>query len=742
MALTFAGVPISDGNETPFDGVVESWLEWASENMRARNIFPLSINTWNGISEGGGYGPDKPVKPYVLYWPVNATRWAHMHVVVSERQLKAIRKAAPTGSATLKMTWLNQDSIVEDSISPTMTMLPAKPLSQLTLGLSRVRDDISEGLYLLSLVDDRYFWWLQQTPAIGTMASSFTWKEVFTGIMSSLGASASQDAVASVYDNPKVQLKDLAEFAPPAIDVACFYFGHRLTRSLSGSVKTKTPTNARTLAITNAEATAGAGFTRQGGGKFSLADIHNTYPSYIKLFFPRNDKGQYTSAITTAGPYSATGSTVVATAGTTAVALVVPPLIRLTGNGKTKHLLTTYEADYLAGSPANQATMDALLAQMASDYYLWTQPLFDLKFNGIVSLDPDGFHDIEWTYWHREVSTRMIPFKYEALFGPGKEPPALEPICATMGFGIGMTACFDADNPFSKDVCAEMGFGIGMTACFDNIIQRLEKVTTADISSSQNDYAWPSDQANVLYANVTADCDLTGITNGADGLDAMIVNVGTNTWTLKNAATSSAANQLNTPEGTDYPIKPKMGVILKYVGSLTKWVVMAASSMGKDQIQYNQIQNVSSADRVLGRGNGGGSGDIQECSLGNGLYFSGTTLSSYAGFGCLNAAETGTTTAALTTVRDTSYSCSVWSASIKNTGGSNSLDYSVVAYDADNNTQTLTGTIAPGLFVNFEATSLVWTTCRLPLIRMIIKVVDTIAASHTTYAVNMSYSGN
>ena len=50
-----------------------------------------------------------------------------------------------------------------------------------------------------------------------------------------------------------------------------------------------------------------------------------------------------------------------------------------------------------------------------------------------------------------------------------------------------------------------------------------------------------------------------------------------------------------------------------------------------DVITYAKMQNVSAADRLLGRGNGGGAGDVQEITLGTGLSMAGTTLNASGG---------------------------------------------------------------------------------------------------------------
>ena len=58
-----------------------------------------------------------------------------------------------------------------------------------------------------------------------------------------------------------------------------------------------------------------------------------------------------------------------------------------------------------------------------------------------------------------------------------------------------------------------------------------------------------------------------------------------------------------------------------------------ALTIANDAVTYAKMQNVSAADRLLGRGNGGGAGDVQELTLGTNLSLSGTTLNAAAGGG-------------------------------------------------------------------------------------------------------------
>ena len=74
-------------------------------------------------------------------------------------------------------------------------------------------------------------------------------------------------------------------------------------------------------------------------------------------------------------------------------------------------------------------------------------------------------------------------------------------------------------------------------------------------------------------------------------------------------------------------------LVINTAGTALAFGTVATAGITNDAVTYAKIQNVSAASKILGRGSAGGSGDVEEITIGSGLSMSGTTLSATGGGG-------------------------------------------------------------------------------------------------------------
>lgn len=125
------------------------------------------------------------------------------------------------------------------------------------------------------------------------------------------------------------------------------------------------------------------------------------------------------------------------------------------------------------------------------------------------------------------------------------------------------------------------GSVLGAAIAFTGII------TPTTLTTSQNDWS-PTDLSTSSTVRVAASTaiNITGIAAQSAGTILILQNVGTTTITLPDASSSSsAANRFSL--GADFALSAKQAVILRYDGTLSRWVAAAA---------YRQVASQSQAE--------------------------------------------------------------------------------------------------------------------------------------------------
>lgn len=215
---------------------------------------------------------DDPVQIGSLWWPQGASRWAVGYYIVTESQRNAINAIVNNRS-----TYNPANLVLDDatsSITASMWMLPPRPLAQnppdadsLTKWIMPKADSGSSGepVYLLTLVDDRYFWW-QRAGDITLEPPKTSWANLISQIGTILGVTITTDTINPVYLKPPASLIQYQNFLPLLLDLCAFSVGLRVIRLLNGNVILQSATNA--LASMNAQLAANP--QRMAGGIYAF----------------------------------------------------------------------------------------------------------------------------------------------------------------------------------------------------------------------------------------------------------------------------------------------------------------------------------------------------------------------------------------------------------------------------------------------------------------------------------------
>jgi hypothetical protein len=403
--LSYAGVPLLV--PTP------EMAGWVAANLDPSALWEFQSLAWPGhrriLHWTHTPAPPPPrVRLGVLRWPRGASRFAVFHGLATDAQLDLIRPQLQGPSlflpAPFVMSWddaaLPLAGVTREvaSVETLLYMLPPRPLQQIADRLPGRRD-----LYLITLVDERYFWWYKTT-FIPVTAGTTTWAQLYTAIGDALGVAIEVDPVELAYLTPPAGLAAAYEYLPLLLDAVAFNVGHRVTRALDGTVRAEAPLAAADRADGNATLLLSAR-SRQAGGEIHLSplrpwadgltDLPAVLPDAVRVVFRSGD--------------SATADRYVKSIDFGSLNLSDLPNTLPRHEG-TKTFHDTATATFSGGSATNQTALDDLTEQVARDYYRWAAyGLIDVKYRGVVPWDPDGAHDcVEWTYLPGEVSTRII----------------------------------------------------------------------------------------------------------------------------------------------------------------------------------------------------------------------------------------------------------------------------------------------------------------------------------------------
>lgn len=250
--FSYAGVDLGDPDGTEIG-------EWIVDNIHPQQLYPLAYQTWPAFWRNGpvmNITPEipRPVKISSLFWPFTASRFAQGNFVVTTTMLNSIRTAAYRYGAAQACEFIFDDG--DNSLTTYLWMLPATPIQQALPG---------SDMWLLTLVDDRYYWW-GQSVNLDVTEGITTWNDLYETIGDYLGITIDVDPVASDYGVPLSAYTTGSRPLPLILDAIAFSVGQRIVRGFDGSVTAQNATTALSLVSANLVAAP----TDYAGGEFDL----------------------------------------------------------------------------------------------------------------------------------------------------------------------------------------------------------------------------------------------------------------------------------------------------------------------------------------------------------------------------------------------------------------------------------------------------------------------------------------
>lgn len=341
----------------------------------------LSLDDLRHIAPPHEYEPSpnydrtaRPIRFNSLYWPTGATRWGTFYGLANTATKTAISNSiatdltsgSGTGTANLVFELTQETSGNKRTVTKTASMFLLPP-RQITAS--------GEDLWIIPLVDQRYWWQFKHSGDI-TVLTSTTWDGLYTTLGTQLGVTISADTVGADYLIPDPeQLSVKYANAAAVLDSVAHSVGQRIVVALDGTVQAQGWTIAKATVVVNdalpANVVAGKGFSLE----------HWRAPAAVLSTFRELangsrecDFGFYTSSVgPTAAQFNSTNQ-------------VIPNTVKRIES-------TAYADTTISSTPANQTALDDLATQIAFDYYESLARQYDITLAALENWTPSAYDD-------------------------------------------------------------------------------------------------------------------------------------------------------------------------------------------------------------------------------------------------------------------------------------------------------------------------------------------------------------
>lgn len=397
MPLSYAGVDLLlDDPDGAIQAYIDKWhalddIRPCQDTMARRGN--LATHT-KGQKNGRGlpipnYPPPPPVRLNSLYWPTGAARWATFFALTTAEDGATIQAAYKAAAATADSQSSTMPKLILDDGTTTLEV------EMHLLSPRVVTVDSGEGesrqLWILPLVDDRWFWQFQHVGADETN---------LTNIQTAIGRTITAESPHADYVEPDfLELNRSNENAAILIDAFAHGFGQRFVRRLDATNHLLTwAASSATLVDENL-----TDYRQIAGGQASHfypgaanpapvpAKVRTTFRFWRDGMVLDNDFDHRASVFDIVAPteYSIDVDAEDVLGGT-------PPQGIVAGLTKTYHTTMYAMIGYSASersNPSNLTEMENLAERIATDYYASLDHQYDYTFAGIKAWKLTGYDD-------------------------------------------------------------------------------------------------------------------------------------------------------------------------------------------------------------------------------------------------------------------------------------------------------------------------------------------------------------
>lgn len=328
------------------------------------------------------YPAPPPVKINTLYWPTGAARWARGYFLMTLAEIDQLAVSSETEQGhdfsrplDLSMTDSVQGLTIHASVYP----LQPRPL---------VYDDprtaetagIPGTLYLVPVVDARYFWQFMHTGDL-RVDETTTWSNLYDALADRLGRRIHYDAIPAAYGQPDAQeLTRRYENLALLLDAVAHSVGQRILVGYDGTVAANNAASCACIydgnqppSTTRPRAELEFPSLMAGGGLIYA----RATPESVTVTFPKYRNG---SPLSDGQVYA------------------IDVEIETTGRaipGTSKVIHSAAAADFSSGAsePANQAQLLALAEQIRDDWVELAAEAYDFTAAGLLDWEPTCYDD-------------------------------------------------------------------------------------------------------------------------------------------------------------------------------------------------------------------------------------------------------------------------------------------------------------------------------------------------------------